>query len=184
MTGEKEFVGVNPALIRDISADEQSKRGWMVELNGQIVEIVSGVRIYNEKMGLEVRYGMRSEGYDGIIDHEAGGGGSVIVPWIEIGGILYVGLLKQRRLTQNIQSDVWNVPRGYLDPGEKHFATAAREFEEETGFKRPEERIHLLEGDPVNSNSAKQDTSRPLEGTRFYGFQVREDELTELTMEI
>jgi len=175
----EEFVGVNPKLIRPILDEEQEKRGWTVEVNGEVVPTVSEVRLFNEKMGLEVRYGMRAEGFDGLLDHEPGGGGSVIVPWVKIDGMLYVGMLHQNRPTQYVHpmEAVWNVPRGYLDPGETHIETATREFQEETGFTRPEGRIVELPGLPVNANSARFDTSREGEGVKFYAFEVLPQEI-------
>jgi 8-oxo-dGTP pyrophosphatase MutT (NUDIX family) len=175
----EEFVGVNPDLIRPISDEEQEKRGWTLEVNGEVIPVVHEVRLFNEKMGLESRYGMRAEGFDGLLDHEPGGGGSVIVPWVKIGGMLYVGMLHQNRPTQYVHpmDSVWNVPRGYLDPGETHLETTTREFREETESTRPEGRIVALPGLPINSNSARFDTSREGEGAKFYAFEVLGEEV-------
>lgn len=184
MAEEKKFVGVNPELFTDLTQKDAENPEWLVEIDGGIIPYAKGARFFNPARGLEYRLGRRIDGFVGVIDHEPGGGGAVIVPWVEINGVLYVGLLKQRRVTQNMYFDIWNVPRGYMDPGETHFEAASREFSEETGFKRPEKRIVLLGGAPVNSNSAKQDTSRALEGARFYHFEVYTHEIIKVTVQV
>ena len=39
----------------------------------------------------------------------------------------------------NKDAGVWSIPKGLVDPGEDLLATARREFEEETGFRPPDE---------------------------------------------
>ncbi len=184
MTEKEKFVGVNPELFTELKPKDIDNPEWLIEVDGKHIPYKEGARFFNPERGLEYRLGRRADGFVGVIDHEPGGGGAVIVPWVEIDRILYVGLLKQRRVTQSITHDVWNVPRGYLDPGETHFETAKREFREETGFKRPEGRIMRLSGKPINSNSGKQDTSRVWEGAYFYRFEVLPKEITEVTVQV
>ncbi|MEX2144869.1 MAG: NUDIX domain-containing protein [Candidatus Spechtbacterales bacterium] len=152
-------------LVRPLTEEEKEKRGWRVEVNGEVVSGVSSARLVNEKMGIEITYGMRSEGFDGALIHEPGGGGSVIVPWFVKDKEVYIGLLEQNRPTLQ---DNRNVPRGFLDPGENHFQTATREFVEETGFVDLKDRVVEIPGPPINSNSTWFDTSRPGEGVKFY----------------
>lgn len=180
--------GVNSYLIRPISEEEQQKRGWKLEVNGAIAQNVSSARLFNEKMGIEFVYGMRAEGYDGIVTHEPGGGGSVLVPYVIFDNprasqgmlpddILWVGLLEQERKTQG--GKVLNLPRGYLNPGETHFETALREFAEETGYTADVSRVQDLCGGYAqrgNPNSAYFDTSiymgdRSRDGVQYYGIE-------------
>lgn len=176
----KKSEGVNPELIRPILAEEQEKRGWKVEVNGVLVPDVSSVRLVNEKMALEVQYGMRAEGYDGVLKHEPSGGGSVLVPFVVWEGELEIGLLQEERKTQG--GIVLNLPRGALDPGETHFETAVREMREETGVSVRANRVKDLGEDarPGNPNSADYDTSREGEGIHFYAIEFYPAELTKV----
>lgn len=192
---DKDFVGVNPGLIRPMTCDEQAKRGWTVEVSGKIVPDLSHVRLFNERMGVELQYGWRIEGYDGVVIHEPAGGGSVLVPYVIYDvpsaalnysldrEILWVGLLDQERKTQG--GRVLNLPRGFLNPGETHFETAVREFKEETGHTAKTNRITDLcswYSARGNANSAFFDTSRLLrdgrpEGAQYYAVEFHPDEV-------
>lgn len=154
-----------------------TRRGWEVRLNGEIVEEVTELEI-SSRFG-NLRYGMRQEGYDGLLFHETGGGGSVTIPYfIKNPGEIFVGMVWQSRPTQG--GFVWNVPRGFLAPGESHFAAAGRELAEETGFTPLQERIRLL-GGGVNPNSAFFDTSlmgeEMLCGVNFFALEVDSNEV-------
>lgn len=87
-------------LIRALTPEEQEKRGWKVFVNGEEVPDAASVEIRNEKMGASSCYGMRVEGYDGIVWREPGGGGSVILPYTLWGGELYIGVVSQNRSLQ------------------------------------------------------------------------------------
>ncbi len=62
-----------------------------------------------------------------LIDHP---GAVVILPFVDKNHII---LLKQFR--HAAQGDLWEIPAGTLEPGEKPIHCAKREIEEETGFK-------------------------------------------------
>lgn len=175
----KKFVGINPKLIRPLTDEEQEKRGWKIQVNGVLVRDVSSVRLFNEKMGLEFRYGMRAEGYDGVVLHEPGGGGSVLVPFVTFDNTLHIGMLEQERKTQG--GNALNLPRGFLDPGESHFETAAREMQEETGVAIDRSRIKDFNkyARSGNANSAFFGTSRDDEGVHFYGVEFLSQEVEE-----
>jgi len=63
----------------------------------------------------------------GIIEHP---GAVAVVPIFENGDVL---LIKQFR--PSIGKEIYEIPAGTLEPGEKPLATAKREIVEETGFK-------------------------------------------------
>lgn len=153
--------------LLEIPAEKQGKRGWSVELNGQKIDEVSQLVLANPKFG-QLTYGLHPAGYDVWGFREIGGGGSVIVPFVKIENEIYIGLIQQRRDTQG--GLVWNVPRGFLTPGETHFVAATREVAEELGGI-PKYDPFLLDGAPVNSNSAFFETWRKDEGTRCFGLQ-------------
>lgn len=89
---------------------------------------------------------------------------------------MYVGLVEQNRYNQG--GNVWNAPRGFLDPGETHFDAAIRELSEETGYiPSPTNRVRYLDGNPLNPNSTFFDTSKKGEGVRFYAIEVMTDEI-------
>ncbi|PLX22052.1 hypothetical protein C0584_00820 [Candidatus Parcubacteria bacterium] len=156
-------------LIKTIKADEQDKRSWTVELNGKRLEEVETVRIFNENFG-ELNYGMTIPGYDGISFHENSGGGVVCVPFVVIDGRLYIGMVQQERHNQG--GKVWNLPRGFIDPGENHFEAMAREFEEEIRYSSPDKMVKPLSGDPCNPNSAFFETPNKNEGVKFFSIEV------------
>lgn len=183
MADGKEFVGVNPEIIRPLTAEEEKKRGWRVELTigdgniSDITALTSGLRLYNEKMGIEIRYGMRAEGYDGILFHEPSGGGSVLIPYVIHEGELYIGLVEERR--KNMGGNVLDAPGGFIDPGETPFETATREFEEETGATADKNKVIDLNEyyEPANSNRAIVDTSRKGEGAHFYAIEFTKEQV-------
>lgn len=176
-------VGVNPELIRPLTREDEKKRGWRVELTigddnvADITSLTSGLRLYNEKMGIELRYGMRAEGYDGILFHEPGGGGSVLIPFVLHRGGLFIGLVEEPR--RNMGGNVLDAPGGFLDPGETHFETATREFEEEAGVGAEVNKVIDLGpyAEPANSNRAIVDTSREGEGAHFYALEFTRNQV-------
>lgn len=161
------------SLMRDITAEKQSERGWKVEVNGILVQIVSRIRIYSG-FG-ELNYGMSSVGYDGWSWKEPGGGGSVTIPYAKINGGLHLGVVKQMRHNQG--GEVLNVPRGFLDPKETHFQAAERELAEETGIAPVAASLVALPGDPMNPNSTFFETVEPCEGVKFFVCKVSQDAL-------
>ncbi|MCH8315296.1 MAG: NUDIX hydrolase [Planctomycetes bacterium] len=123
-------------------------------------------------MGIDVQYGMRAEGYDGILIHEGGGGGAVPIPFVIWEKELWIGLLEEER--KNMGGRVLDAPGGFLDPKQTHFETAVREFEEEVGVAQV--RISDVPlGEPANSNRAWFDTSDEEEGAHFYPVEFLPD---------
>jgi len=141
--------------------ETEHQRGW--QLDGQ-------VELHNPHIGTTVTYGMRPEGYDGVVIHERRGGGAVTVPYVVEEGEPYIGLLHEER--QLMGGMVWNVPRGMLQPDETHEEGALREFHEETGYLAVGRTVDLLAME-VNSNSAVFDTSREGEGIRLGDAGIR-----------
>ena len=119
---------------------------------------------------------MRSEGYDGFIIREQGGGGAATIPYmITSEGGIYVGVVEEKRAT--LGGVTQNIPRGMQSKGETHEQTAARELSEETGYTAQLGRFSLL-ASGLNPNSAYFDTSRsPNDGISIYALHVKEDEL-------
>jgi len=86
-------------------------------------------------------------------------GASAVVPWLSNDEVL---LIQQYRFAAG--GTIWEVPAGKLDPGESPDVCAARELEEETGYRAGElvslgsilttpgftdERIHLFEANAL-----------------------------------
>ena len=155
----------------------QDKRGWKLVINGvEVTTPVEHVALVNSKFGT-LEYGLTSGGYDSWCFSEIGGGGTVIVPNVTIGGKVYVGLVEQSRYTQG--GKVWNLPRGFLGAGENHFGAAVRESEEEIRFNLADRFVELV-GEPGNSNSAFFVTNAS-SGVRFFRLMIREDEVEPAT---
>lgn len=162
-------------LVRALTPEEQKNRGWKVFVNGKEQAGAAIVEIRNEQLGISARYGMRPEGYDGIVIGQPGGGGSVIVPWVNVVGWMpYVGVLLQERVLQG--GLVLNLPRGMIDPGETHLQAAGRELQEELADAGVDARmlteIRELEAEPGNPDSAYHDTSKPEDGIHFFEVEV------------
>ena len=154
-------------LIRPIS--DQSERRWTVTLDGLPVQHVTLLKIEHPRFGT-LAYGVTPTGYDGWSFHEVGGGGAVVVPFVILDGDVYVAVVKQVRHNQG--GPVWNVPRGFIEPGENHANAARRELVEETGYQRGPMNLEALEGDPANPNSAFFETSNPEEGVKFFALEA------------
>lgn len=160
-------------------AEAQAKRGWKLEINGiEFEEPIETVRLFNSRMGVEVLYGQRPEGYDGLVLKEPGGGGAVTIPYYIYKGNIYIGVVEEARptCTDGTTEKVLNVPRGFLIPGETHFETAKRELAEEAGYEPIEKRIVQLNGKPQNPNSTFFVTGRD-KGVKMYGVKLQDDEV-------
>lgn len=162
-------------LISEIPEEKQKKRGWSVELDGKVIENVSLIKIENPNYGL-LCYGFTPSGYDGWSFREIGSGGVVSVPFSIIDGRLYVGLVEQDRHNQG--GRIWNLPRGFINPNEKHFEAVAREFEEEVRYCSPDKMVKPLTGEPCNPNSAFFETPGKNEGVKYFSIEVIPEQLT------
>jgi len=154
-------------LITEIPDDKQATRGWKLHIDGTLVDRVKKVTLHNPKFGT-LTYGSAQGGaYDVWEFHEIGGGGSVIVPYTGIDEKWHVGLVEQNRPNQG--GKVLNLPRGFIQPGERHFKAAERELVEETSYAGVPE---PLPGLPVNPNSAFFNTTGEGEGVKFFGIKI------------
>ena len=160
-----------------ISPEDQPRRGWEIQVNGEVVDgPVADAVFAQKKMGIEVQYGKRPEGYDGVIVRELGGGGAVTIPYmVDKQGEIFVGVVEENRPL--LGGKVLNVPRGFLDKGETHKDAASRELAEETGYRALGARvIKLVQG--LNPNSTYFDTSRSEEeGVSIFAVRVEPEEL-------
>ncbi len=170
-----------PPSITPIPADKMEKRGWKAFLetrseSGVITEHelreAAGLRLVQEKLGLELRYGLTPGGYDAWAFHEPGGGGAVIVPFAFMGNHVLVGLVEQKRPLQDRERPILNLPRGMAAAGERPFVTAFRETEEEMGMEESALTLTQLPGKHVNPNSTFFDTAGPEEGVKFFALPI------------
>ncbi|MFO0617254.1 MAG: NUDIX domain-containing protein [Polyangiaceae bacterium] len=162
------------SLIQPIGEERQNARGWKVTIDGAPVSKISHIVVDNARFGV-LAYGLTPGGYDGWSFREVAGGGVVILPFILRDGGLHVGLVRQHRHNQG--GDVWNAPRGFVDPGETHEAAGAREFREETGVHATSLHPRMLSGEAANPNSAFFETPLPGMGVRFAAVELGTDDV-------
>ena len=158
-------------LVRPIPDGNQ--QGWKVEVNGLQVA-ASHVRVSHPKFGT-LSWGQRPESSVGWMWEEVGGGGHGVVPFCVIDEMLFIGLVRQERQTMP-SGWAWNIPRGFLDPGQTHLAGAQAELAEEVGYLSPQERLFELEADPASSNSTFFDVSGG-GGFVWFGLEILPGEL-------
>lgn len=156
---------VAPCPLTELTIPRKN-RGWELLIDGNVVD-VRHIMTLSSSFG-RLTYGQAS-GYDTWSFGEPGGGGSVILPFLEWNGCLHVGLVEQLR--HNLGGMALNAPRGFLDPGEVHFDAARRELAEEMGLNITTGIVELP-GDPANPNSAFFETPGQELGVRFYGLEV------------
>ncbi len=165
-------------VLLNIPEEKQGRRGWRVSVDGKVVPTVGRVTIESEQFGI-LEYGLDPGGFDRWSFHETGGWGSVTVPFVLEGAAIYIGVVEQNRVNQG--GKVWNVPRGFVAPGEQHLMTANRETAEELGGEFRGE-LKLLPGEPTNPNSAFFESNGTLpsgepEGVRFYELEFKSEDL-------
>lgn len=164
-----------PFEITPITPEDQAKRGWELSVNGQTVTDVAEASLAHSKMGVEVIYGKRAEGYDGFVIREPGG--AVTLPYmIDHDGGIYIGVVEEYRPTMG-EAKTKNVPRGFSDFGETKEQTATRELKEETGFEAlGKGMVKLAQG--LNPNSTFFDYSRSNEdGVSIFAVPVTTEDL-------
>jgi ADP-ribose pyrophosphatase YjhB (NUDIX family) len=161
------------SIMHSIPMEAQSKRTWRLELDGSIREIVASLSLEAPGIGKLV-YGLAPRGYDSWCFHEFNGGGVVVVPFALVEGELYVGVIRQVRHLQG--GEVWNVPRGFMNPEETPRSAARRELAEETGIQVLEDAIYPL-GPPANPNSTFFQTTGSGEGLKFCATRISEHDL-------
>jgi len=175
--------GADQAELRDAYTvesltDTGIERGWRIEIDGE--QIDAGLLVLdNPELGITMTYGRRPEGYDGPVLREEHGG-VVMVPYFVDGeGDLYIGVVRERRLTVDEPSQLFNVPRGMKEAGELSEKSAAREYEEETGLEAASAATIKL-ATSVNASSTFFDTTRgggaDFYASKFLGQVVRNDE--------
>jgi 8-oxo-dGTP pyrophosphatase MutT (NUDIX family) len=155
---------------------------WQVFIDGQPVDHYS-------HLAAQSKYGVMNLGISPdlgqhITFQEPGGGGSVIIPFVVIQEQrvvdlrslnkkqdyqIYAGLIEQQRDRQG--GLVWNVPRGYVNQGDSHDQTAAKELTEETGLSG---QPFLLPGQSLNPNSSYFETGKD-NGVRIYAINLGSD---------
>lgn len=157
-----------------LTPEDQAKRGWELEVNGEPVAEVGSASLSHPKMGVEVTYGKRPEGYDGFIIREPGG--AATIPYmIDANGGIFVGVVKEFRPTMG-EAETLNIPRGFSDFGETKEQTAARELKEETGATMGSAAVLLAEG--LNPNSTFFDYSKSKDaGVSIFAKQFEANEL-------
>ena len=157
-------------LIKPIP--DGTRHDWTIEVDGKAVD-VKYVVFNNPKFG-KLSFGRRPEGTIGWIWHEASGGGQGVVPYAVINNCLHIGLINENRPT--LSGFSWNIPRGFINPGETHLESARNEINEEIG-NLPELELEKLDGAPSNPNSTFFDTSKNGEGFVFFGLKIPADML-------
>jgi 8-oxo-dGTP pyrophosphatase MutT (NUDIX family) len=163
---------LNESSVRAIPAD--AHRGWEVRVaNGDSVRPPQ-LTLRQPGLGVTVAYGWTPGGFDGVVIRQDRGG-VVIVPFVEMGSQLYIGVVEQKRSLQQREGVVLNVPRGFRGD-EEAMKGARRELVEEVGISP--DLIIELGGQPTNPNSTFFDTSGGDEqGDRYFGVWLTPDQV-------
>ena len=148
------------------SIPEGKERGWVVRIDGEEVQ-VGHIELTSTFGTLE--YGLHPEGYDSWVFREAGGGGSVLLPYaIDETGELWVGLLKESR--PHMGGMVFCAIGGFKSPNESNRETQQREAWEEAGIDGIE--ATQLPGCGTNSNRVFFVADAQTEGTIAYALKL------------
>ena len=166
-------------IVGPLTEEQAEAPGWVLTVDGKQVPYREGA-LQHPNFG-SVRFGQRPEGYPGWVFEENSGGGSVIVPYLIVNGETYIGMVQQARPLQS-ENPIWNVPRGFIDPGESPLEAAIREQEEEFGFQDAALRIRRIPGMGTNPNSTFFVTTGQ-EGVTFTAFRVFPNEVEEVAEE-
>jgi ADP-ribose pyrophosphatase YjhB (NUDIX family) len=117
-------------MFRIADIPDSAPSPWKIEVNGEAVN-ARHVRLAS-KFG-ELEYGMRPEGYPGWAFREAGGGGSVTLPWCkDTNGDILIGLRLEDR--KNMGGEALCIIGGFKEPEETHRQAQERELAEEAGL--------------------------------------------------
>ena len=180
LTEELDKAGLRNSSVYPIPASVEHI--WQVFVDGQSIGNYS-------HLAAQSKYGVMNLGISPdlgqhVTFQEPGGGGSVIIPFViiqkqQVIGLndldkkddyqVYAGLIEQQRDRQG--GLIWNVPRGYVNQGDSHSQTAAKELTEETGLiGQP----FLLPGQSLNPNSSYFETGKD-GGVRLYAINLGPD---------
>lgn len=169
-----------PYQVTSIPTEKLANRSWVVSVNDQVIEDVRSAQLSHPGMRIELRYGQKPEGYDGISIREPGG--AATIPYmITQDGCIYVGEVTEYRPTMG-EPMTNNIPRGFSDfkaDGTKETSeeTAVRELQEETGLQAlGSAMIKLIEGQNPNSTFFDYSHHRD-EGVAFFALPVTQDSL-------
>ncbi|NCU44274.1 NUDIX domain-containing protein [Candidatus Falkowbacteria bacterium] len=177
LTGELERLSLRNDSIYPIP--DSIQHIWQVFIDGKLIENYSHLAA-KSKYGV-MNLGISPDLGQHITFQEPGGGGSVIIPFVliqeqqivdlkklnkEQDYQVYAGLIEQQRDRQG--GLVWNVPRGYVNQGDSHDQTAAKELIEETGLSG---QPFLLPGRSLNPNSSYFETGKN-NGVRIYAINL------------
>jgi ADP-ribose pyrophosphatase YjhB (NUDIX family) len=165
-----------PLNITPLSDEERRLSEWKLAVDGEVMDDIASATMTNDRMGVQVTYGRRPEGYDGFVIREPGG--AATMPYtIDTDGNIYVGVVEEVRPTMG-EAKTKNIPRGFSDFGETKSETAQRELNEETGYRAIGSRLIKLAGG-LNPNSTYFDFSHSQDdGIDIYAIPVSREELT------
>ncbi len=159
-----------PPLVQKLDGEQALNPPWELDLELSGYQLI---RIRNPRFGT-LTVGHRAEGFNGWSFREAGGGGVVTLPYAQVNGELFMGLIRQHRALQG--GYVWNVVRGFTENPFCKRGDAVRETAEELGFVGTADRIFELDGAPANWNSTFLETPKG-EGVTFFAFEVDPTEI-------
>lgn len=160
-------------LIGRMPTDQ--KRGWKVEVlgcDGQTITEVEEIRLSHPEFCIILYGRMSGTDTDRLFIHENGGGGAVVIPYVWIGGRLFVGSLLQHRA--NMGGQVVCAIGGFRNQNETHREAADREYLQES--RLPSGAFVELPN-PGNPNRAYFVTDEDGEGIHFYALQIPEEYL-------
>lgn len=161
-------------LFKSIPDEVAPDQRWTLSIDGEKLSLPPAQLCLSSPFGT-LLYGLGPAGYPTWSFQEVGSGGSVVIPYLLEERELFIGVVEQYRPNQG--GVVFNLVRGFVEPGKDHIETARAELAEETGLINWDQRLVALDGPGLNPNSTFFVTLGAEAGVRYFALRVFPEEI-------